>query len=122
MTAIRFQTKTRGAQTVYTLAALFGILTLSITPADAQQGLTLVVGRLVTASGILQQNISVKNATSSLVQEVMVECGFFNQAQLIAISSVHLENIAPGAVGYKPVVAKVDTTADHTECRIVGAH
>jgi hypothetical protein len=59
------------------LGALIGLFVLVPVGINAQQGLTLTLGRLVYSGHYVEQNISVKNDTSRLVQNVRVECGFF---------------------------------------------
>jgi hypothetical protein len=89
------------------------------TAASVQQALTVTLGRLVSSSGFVKQNISVKNGTVNMVREVKVECGFFNRDQLIATDDTYVENIAPGTTGYKTLMVMSDINADRTDCRIV---
>ena len=102
-------------------AIVMSAVLLETTAINGQQGLTLVIGRRVYSSSFLEQNISVKNDTTNTVREVKVECGFFNQGQLIATDTAYLENIAPGTAAHKTVMARSDINADRAECRIVSA-
>jgi hypothetical protein len=101
------------------LGVLIGALVVTTSDLNAQQGLTLTVGRLIYSNRFVQQNVSVKNDTSKLVRDVKVECGFFSKGELIATDSAYVENIAPGATGFKTLTEPSDVAPDRAECRIV---
>ena len=97
---------------------------LAVLPAygqpNAQEGLTLTVGGLeYTSHHYIHQNISVKNDTSRLVRDVKVECGFFNNGELIATGFAYVENIFPGTTESRTVIESSDSPPDRAECRIV---
>jgi len=102
------------------LDAFIGLIVLVPVGINAQEGLTLTVDRLeYTSHNYIHQDISVKNDTSRLVRDVKVECGFFNEGELIATGFAYVTNIFPGTIGFRTVIESSDISPDRAECRIV---
>jgi hypothetical protein len=85
----------------------------------AQERLIIELGRLSFSGRYSKQVVSVKNGTANGIQDIRIECGFFNGVQLIAASQSYLENLAPGSTGFAEVLANTDMAADRAQCRIV---
>jgi hypothetical protein len=98
--------------------SIIAVTIASSVAANAQQGLTLTVGRLVHNGSYARQSIAVKNNRQNMVDTVWIECGFFKNNQLISTGSTYLENIAPGMTGYNDVTTRTELAPDSAECRL----
>ena len=90
-------------------AAVFGVL--AATP------LTLASGRL--SNDIYpRQAVQITN-TGRIKADVMVECGFFKDGELLGSGMGYVYHLMPGSTGYANVpLPSLKTVADHTECRV----
>ena len=102
---------------------ILGVVALSTfmasVPAQAQEGMTLTLGRLLhQPPSRLQQAFSVTNGTGKIAKLVQVECGFFNEGQLIAAGSSVVQNVSPNTTGYTQIAVTSDSNSDRVDCRI----
>jgi hypothetical protein len=109
----------RGVSTI-----LIAVLACTVNSVHAQQndGLSLTLGRINYSSDFVRQVFSVKNTSSTLIRRLEVECGFFNNGELIATGRHSVENIEQGTTGFGEVSAICDSRPDRVECRIVFHH
>ena len=76
-------------------------------------------GKLSISGDYANQMLTVENKSSQKLESVLIECGFFNVGELLAIGEHVVRNIQPGSVGYGEVISSHAGETTRTDCRIV---
>ena len=91
---------------------------LGVVNTNAQEDVTLTMGRLVYFNELVTQNFTIKNNTAQTLKRVHVNCGFFSQGQLIGIGIGIVTNLPPNAEGYNDANLSTDIRPDNVRCRV----
>jgi hypothetical protein len=101
--------------TVRNLSLLVALLLVAITSSTWASDVDLIKGRVKRENGYITQAFAVKNGTSTTLQAVFVECGFWDGEEATGAGAATLANIAPGQTVANQVVGE----GDRTDCRVV---
>lgn len=98
-------------------AAMVAVATTG--PVMAADDIVLTTGALRAGGyGTKQQPVSVENKTSRLLENVTVECGFYDaEGKMVGAANAYIRNLAPSAVGHDQLQSSEKTTTS-AKCRI----
>ena len=91
---------------------------LGVVNTNAEEDVTLTMGRFVYFNELATQNFTIKNNTAQTIKRVHVNCGFFSRDQLIGIGIGIVINLPPNAEGYNDANLSTDVRPDNVRCRV----
>jgi hypothetical protein len=80
----------------------------------------LTLGQMRIEQEWTTQVIAVKNNDSYPISTLWVECGFYQNGQLVGANQSYANNIAPGTTAFLEVTKHI--TADKARCRVSEVH
>jgi hypothetical protein len=92
---------------------------------DTFEQLVLTKGamrKLTTNGDAVAQPVSVKNGSGKLLDQIIVECGFYRAGSLVGSGSATLSNVSAGETAHGEPDMVAEGGADSTQCRISGAY
>jgi hypothetical protein len=95
------------------------VISLAATQAKAD-GLDLIRGRVTHEYGHTRIVLGLKNNTDHVIKLAAVECGFFQNSELVSSGSALFSNVQPGQTAYDYVDGSEEKVT-RIDCRIESA-
>jgi hypothetical protein len=95
------------------------VISLAATQAKAD-GLDLIRGRVTHEHGHTRIVLGLKNNTDHVINMAVVECGFFQNSELVSSGNAIFSNVQPGQTAYDDVQGSEEKVT-RIDCRIRGA-
>lgn len=94
---------------------------LTVSPAFAVEGVTLLLGKLKTDDTAHHQLVAVASKRNQTIERIEVQCGFFLGELLVGAKNSDISNLEPNTEAYAEITMSADEDADSARCRIVSA-